>query len=118
MNLKALSGKKISSIKRHADNTFPVLKEYKDNYTEVQDNQAWFENLKVLANKHLFVDNKLYKQNPEQFAGSVSDAAKFVRLAITGSENSPELFSIMKILGVDECKNRIINLIQIIQREV
>ena len=96
-------------------NLVEFLKEYKDNYTEVQDNQTWFENLKVMANKHLFADNKIYKQNPEQFAGSVSDAAKFVRIAITGSENSPELFSIMKILGVDECKNRIENLINTIK---
>lgn len=96
-------------------NLIEFLKEYKENYTELADNQAWFENLKEIANKHLFVDNKIFKQNPEQFAGSVSDAAKFVRIAITGSENSPELYSIMKILGLEECKNRIQNLISYIE---
>jgi len=97
------------------DNLVDFLKEYMLNYGELEDNQAWFENLKVLADKHGFVDNKTYKANPDMYAGSVSDAAKYVRIAITGSENSPELYSIMKILGVDECKNRIQHLIEYIK---
>ena len=76
------------------------------------DNSTWFENLKQISLKHNFVDNKTYKANPEMYAGSVSDTSKFVRIAIAGSENSPELYSIMKILGVEECKNRINSLIK------
>ena len=49
------------------------------------------------------------------YAGSISDTSKFVRIAITGSENSPELYSIMKILGDKECKNRIESLINYIK---
>ena len=75
------------------------------------DNSSWFEDLKNKSVEHNFVDNKTYKQNPELYAGSVSDTSKFIRLAITGRENSPELFSIMKILGEKECKNRLQNLI-------
>ena len=112
-NFKPDYNVEFGSVKK--GNLVEFLKEYKDNYTEVQDNQTWFEHLKELANKHLFADNKIYKQNPEQFAGSVSDAAKFIRIAITGCENSPELYSIMKILGVEECKNRINNLLETIK---
>lgn len=93
-------------------NLVEFLKEYRDNYQELEDNQAWFDNLKQLASKHLFADNKIYKQQPEAFAGSITDSAKFVRLAITGQENSPELYSIMKIIGKDECKKRLNNLIE------
>ena len=88
------------------------LTDYAQNYTESVDNSSWFEDLKVKSIKYNFVDNKTYKQNPTEFAGSVSDTSKFVRIAITGRENSPELFSIMKILGEKECKNRINNLIK------
>lgn len=98
------------------DNLVEFLKDYADNYTELVDNQAWFENVKEISNKHNFADNKTYKQNPELYAGNVSDTSKFIRIAITGKENSPELYSIMKILGVDECKNRIQNLIRYIQK--
>lgn len=88
------------------------LTEYAQNYQECVDNSSWFEDLKNKSIIYNFVDNKTYKQNPSDYAGSVSDTSKFVRIAITGKENSPELFSIMKILGETECKNRINNLIK------
>lgn len=97
------------------ENLIKFLNDYAQNYTQSVDNSAWFENLKMISLKYNFVDNKTYKLNPDIYAGNVSDTAKFVRIAITGSENSPELFSIMKILGVDECKNRIKNLIEFLQ---
>ena len=84
---------------------------YANEYVELENNQEWFNNLKEQALKFDFVDNKTYKQNPTLFAGSVSDAAKFVRVAIIDRENSPELFSIMKILGKEECVDRIKKLI-------
>lgn len=98
------------------DSLINFLTEYMNGYAELVDNQAWFENLKVVANNHNFADNKVYKLNPELYAGSVSDAAKFVRIAITGRENSPELYSIMKVLGVDECKLRLNNLIEYLKK--
>jgi len=87
------------------------LTDYAQNYAESVDNSTWFEDLKIKSLKHNFVDNKTYKQNPSEYAGSISDTSKFIRLAITGRENSPELFSIMKIFGEKECVQRINNLI-------
>lgn len=91
------------------------LTEYANTYVEAVDNQSWFEDLKIKSNKFDFVDNKTYKQSPTAYAGSISDTSKFIRVAITGRENSPELFSIMKILGAKECKQRIHNLINFLQ---
>ena len=71
-----------------------------------------FEDLKTKSLEFNFVDNKTYKQNPQDYAGSISDTSKFVRVAITGRENSPELFSIMKIIGAKECVKRINTLIE------
>ncbi len=88
------------------------LTDYANNYAQQADNQAWFENLKQVAGNHNFVDNKTYKQNPSAYAGNITDASKFVRLAITGAENSPELYSIMKILGKATCVERLNNLIK------
>ena len=98
------------------ENLIHFLADYSQNYLESVDNSSWFEDLKNKSLKHNFVDNKTYKQNPTEFAGSISDTSKFVRIAITGRENSPELFSIMKILGETECKQRINNLINFLQK--
>lgn len=93
------------------------LTDYANQYSELIDNSVWFENLKQVATKYNFVDNKTYKQNPTAYAGNITDASKFVRLAITDKTNSPELFSIMKIVGIKECKNRINNLIEVIKNK-
>lgn len=91
------------------------LEFYAQNYAESVDNSSWFEDLKEKASKFNFVDNKTYKQNPSSYAGNVADASKFIRLAITNRENSPELYSIMKILGEKECKARIQNLVNVLK---
>lgn len=98
------------------DNLVNFLTEYSDTYTESIDNQSWFENVKAVSLKHNFADNKTYKANPEAYAGNISDTSKFIRIAITGKENSPELFSIMKILGENECKKRINDLIEYLKK--
>ena len=98
------------------DELIAFLKDYEAQYIEQDNNQDWFNNLKEVGNKHNFVDNKLFKQNPTMYAGNVATASKFVRIAITGSENSPELYSIMKILRAEECKSRINKLIQYLQK--
>ncbi len=98
------------------DELIAFLKDYEAQYIEQDNNQDWFNDLKEVGNKHNFVDNKLFKQNPTMYAGNVATASKFVRIAITGSENSPELYSIMKILGAEECKSRINKLIQYLQK--
>ncbi len=88
------------------------LKDYVKNYNLGVDNGEWFEIVKSIAFKHNFTDNKTYKQDPSSYAGNISDATKFLRIAITGKENSPELYSIMKILGRDENIKRINRLIE------
>lgn len=97
-------------------NLVEFLKDYSANYVALNSNQEWFDDLKQKAFKHQFADNKVYKQQPDDYAGSVSDVAKFVRIAITGRENSPELYSIMKILGTQICKLRMNNLIDFISK--
>ena len=83
------------------------IKKYSEQYVQLSDNAEWFENLKQVAFSFNFVDNKTYKQNPNMYAGNITDASKLVRLAITGRTDSPNLFEIMKILGSTECKNRL-----------
>ena len=50
---------------------------------------------------------KDYKKNPENYAGSVADAVKFVRFAITGRVNTPELYTIMKTISKSTCISRL-----------
>ncbi len=88
------------------------LIDYTNNYCEASDNSEWFNNIKQCALSHNFGDMKEYKKSPESFAGSVADAVKFVRFAITGRINTPELFTIMKTLTKHICVTRLNKVIE------
>ena len=50
---------------------------------------------------------KEYKAAPEKFGGSVADVSTFLRVAVTGKTNSPDLYTVMQILGYDRTVDRI-----------
>lgn len=89
------------------DNLKEFLIDYTKNYTEAENNSEWFTCVKDCALKHNFADMKAYKKSPESYAGSVADAVKFVRFAITGRINTPELYTIMKTISKPQCITRL-----------
>ena len=50
---------------------------------------------------------KQYKQDPSAFKGSVADVSMFLRVAVTGKMNSPDMYSVMQILGRDRVLARV-----------
>jgi len=94
---------------RFDDNTVnTVLEEFAKVYDPADDNQTWFKKLKEVAPLVGFAaETSEYKANPEKFKGNVSDAAEILRVAITGSPNSPDLCTIMGILGKTRSLSRL-----------
>lgn len=77
-----------------------ILDSFAEVYDESDDNQTWFAKVKEVAANHGFAaEMSAYKANPENFRGSVSDVAEILRIAVTGMSNSPDLCTIMGILG-------------------
>ena len=89
------------------------LIDYTKKYDINLDKQAWFEQIKQIAVNHNFAaDNKEYKANPTAYAGNIADACNLVRVAVTGKTTTPDLCSIMQLLGKEKVINRINNLIK------
>ena len=85
-----------------------VLADFFISYKYTDDNNTWFEKVKTIGEKYGFTgDMKAYRANPEQFKGSVSDIAEIIRIAVTGQKNTPDLWTIMQILGEDTSLRRI-----------
>ena len=77
-----------------------ILTDFLAVYDETDDSSAWFEKVKTVAAANGFAtDMKAYKANPEAFPGSVADVAEMLRIATTGLANTPDLWTIMQILG-------------------
>lgn len=90
-----------------------VIEEYLMVYNSDDDKDMWFDKIKNIAAKTGYCPNiKEYKQNPKKWKGHVGDTSMFIRLAITGRQNSPDLYTVMLILGKDECVSRLKNYIE------
>jgi glutamyl-tRNA synthetase len=85
-----------------------AIKSFAEKYSAEDDNSAWFEKVKAVAAELGFAtDMKAYKADPTAFAGNVSDVAEILRIAITGLANTPDLWTIMQILGEERALARL-----------
>ena len=88
-----------------------LVLDYVNNYLDLNvDNEEWFNTVKEFASKNGYAASpKDYKNEPDKYKGHVGDICEAIRVMITGRLKSPDLFSIMKILG----KKRIIDRINL-----
>lgn len=90
-----------------------ILENYLKVYNAEDDKDIWFSKIKDLCEPLGFTPNvKEFKKNPELFKGHVGDVSTVIRLAVTSRKNTPDLCSIMQLLGeniVNERINKVIN---------
>ena len=85
-----------------------ILSSFAKIYDSADDNSAWFAKVKEVAAQFGFAaEMSEYRANPTAYKGSVSDVAEILRIAITGMPNSPDLCTIMGILGKERCLARL-----------
>lgn len=85
-----------------------VLDNIKNKLSLNQDEQSWFNQLKEIGESLKFAPSgKIYKANPEQYVGSISDVAEILRITLTAKKNSPNLYYVMKVLDKQEVDRRI-----------
>lgn len=89
-----------------------VLNRFLEKFDISDDSVVWFEKVKEITNEIGFTaDMKAYKADPSAFPGTVSDVSTFIRQAVTGKTNSPDLYTVMQILGEKRTVDRIRNTI-------
>lgn len=85
-----------------------ILEQYAKVYDEQDDKNAWFDRVKSICQPLGFCpDVKAYKADPAGYKGHVGDVSAVIRVAITGRRNSPDLWSIMALLGKERCLQRL-----------
>lgn len=92
-----------------------ILTTYLDKYyQESDDKETWFNKIKDLTDELGYCSNmKEYKENPDKYKGSVADISTVIRVALTSSSMTPDLYEIMKLLGSNRIKSRIDKVINI-----
>ena len=90
-----------------------ILRSYLSTYKEADTSEEWFQFLKTIAKENGFAeDMKVYKLYPEKYKGNISDVAEMIRLALTGKTNTPDLWSIIKLIGEKKMRKRVEALLQ------
>ena len=91
-----------------AEDQKAVLSKYATVFDVNHTKDEWFATMKSICEELGFSpDVKAYKADPSAFKGHVGDISTIVRVALTGRKNTPDLYSIMAILGTDEIKARL-----------
>jgi glutamyl-tRNA synthetase len=72
------------------------------------DITTWFDQVRRLAADLGFAPSqKVYKQDPAAYPGSIADASQVIRVLLTGTRRSPDLAQVAAALGPDEVLRRI-----------
>jgi len=90
------------------DDIKAALRGFLSTYDEGDDMNTWFEKIKALGEALGYTpDMKAYKADPTAFKGNVADISMFLRVAVTGKLNSPDMYAVMQILGKNKVSERI-----------
>ena len=85
-----------------------ALEKFVEVYDYSDDASAWFEKVKAITTEMGFTtDMKAYKADPDAFPGTVANISTFIRQAVTGKTNAPDLHTVMQILGKERSLARI-----------
>ena len=89
-----------------------TLEKFSESYDYADDMNTWFDKVKAIADSLGFAsDMKAYKADPTAFKGSVADISMFIRVAVTGKQNAPDLYTVMQIIGKEKTLERIAKMI-------
>ena len=88
-----------------------VLINYIDNIYDINDSHdEWYEKLSDYAFSIGYAKNsKEYSLNPTEYKGHLGTFCEILRVVLTGRLQTPDLYEIMSVLGLEEIKKRIKN---------
>ena len=90
-----------------------ALSEFIETFDIKDDSGVWFDKIKDIADMLGYAsDMRAYKLSPDSYKGNVADISMFIRIAISGKANSPDMYSVMQILGYDRVVGRIKDMIK------
>ena len=82
---------------------------FADAYDHNMTQEEWFDALKNVALSQGFaVDNKDFKENPDKYKGNLADFAKIIRVSLSGKNRTPDLWTVMKVMGPERVRRRLL----------
>ncbi len=81
---------------------------FNEYYDEKDDKDTWFNKMKEMTDKLGYCSNmKEYKENSNNYKGSIADISNIIRVGVTSKAQTPDLYIILQLLGLERIKERI-----------
>ena len=88
-----------------------IINKYKEMFDINDDKETWFNKIKDLSEELGYAsDMKAYRENPDNYKGSVADVSNIIRVSLTTKTTTPDLYEIMKLLGKERILKRFENI--------
>ena len=89
------------------DIDFDIVNKYIEIYQDFNSEDEWYNQIKVLAEENGYAPSvKMYKENPTLYKGHIGDVCEMIRHLLTGRVKTPNLYQLLKIIGIEEFKKR------------
>jgi glutamyl-tRNA synthetase len=87
---------------------FGVAQAFLKTYDHGDESEVWLGKLKAAAAECQFAaDTKAYKQDPAAYKGALADFARILRVLLTGRDRTPDLWTMMQIMGPERVRQRL-----------
>ena len=86
-----------------------ILNEYIEKYFDINDDkETWFNKIKDLAEKYGYArEVKEFKADPDNYLGHVGDISTVLRVALTGRQNTLDMYEIIQVIGKNSVIERL-----------
>ena len=86
-----------------------ILDTYFTKYYDINDDkETWFNKVKMMCDELGYASNmKEYKLNTDKYKGNVADISTVIRVSMTTKCMTPDLYEILKLLGIERIMKRI-----------
>ena len=85
-----------------------IVGSFLDQYEENGSKEKWLEIMRDISIKNGYAEsNKAFKAEPTKYKGHLADVAKVFRVLLSGKTQTPDLYSIMQVMGVERVRNRL-----------
>ncbi len=90
------------------EEVFSILNSFRNSFDSFESSEKLMDFFREMSKKFGFaVSLKEYKSNKNLYRGHVGSIAQIIRIAVTGREASPDIYTILQILGKHEVLKRI-----------
>ena len=87
---------------------YDVINKYIEIYRDFDSEDEWYNGIKILAEEMGYAPSvKMYKEDPTLYKGHIGDVCEMIRHLLTGRVKTPNLYQLLRIIGIDEFKNRV-----------